>query len=243
MLLTSVHEDLTLSITSCESAAKAWDFLAGKFDRDTGNTAVHLFRLLTNLRYRDGDDLRQYIDEFNQLWTRMSKRCATSTHSVAKSTKTVFESDEVKRSFFLVSLPGTIDHIIDNLSTKDITSFTQIEPKMLDIAKKHSIDTVDSLGFSASMKPRPTAKNDQPPQPGLLGSSQDQPTSQPPAHLNAPGAGSMTSPSSDMSTPTVPGYRNTRTSKRGNRCPGQHTRRLVGGTWQNKQCHPDQLRG
>ena len=33
-----------------------------------------------------------------------------------------------------------MDHIIDNLGTRNMTSYTAIEPKMLDIADKHVVD-------------------------------------------------------------------------------------------------------
>ena len=40
MILTSVHLDLTLNVASCDTATEAWKFLAGRFDRDTGNTSI-----------------------------------------------------------------------------------------------------------------------------------------------------------------------------------------------------------
>jgi len=40
-----------------------------------------------------------------------------------------------------------MDNIIDNLATLDITSFTKIELKMLDIAKKHKLSTIDVNGY------------------------------------------------------------------------------------------------
>lgn len=56
----------------------------------------------------------------------------------------VFQSDDVKGSFFLATLPDTMDNVIDNLSTRNITAFADIEPKILDISEKHSLDSVDS---------------------------------------------------------------------------------------------------
>jgi len=159
MLLTAVDSDLTLNITTCDSAPAAWSYLAGRYDRDTGNTAIHLFRVLTNLRHNDGDDLRMHIDDFHQLWIRLSKRCSSSTHSVAKAMKPLFESDEVKGSFFLTTLPDTMDHIIDNLSTRNVTSFIDIEPKMLDLAQKHSLDVLDNSSLTAiASKSKPLSK-------------------------------------------------------------------------------------
>jgi hypothetical protein len=144
MLLSAVHNDLTMSITGCDTSPQAWEYLANRFDRDTGNTAILLFRSLTNLRYRDGDDLRLHLDEFHQRWTRMAKRTLASTKAVAVAMRPVFASDEVKGSFFLATLPDTMDNVIDNLSTRNLTAFQDIEPKILDISEKHSLDSVDT---------------------------------------------------------------------------------------------------
>ena len=109
VLISSIHSDLTLNLTTCEQSAKAWKYLAGRFDRDTGNTSIQLFRTLTGLRLRDGDDLRTHLDLFHQTWTRMQKRCISSSQAVAKSMLPIFESDDVKGSFFLTTLPESMD--------------------------------------------------------------------------------------------------------------------------------------
>jgi hypothetical protein len=79
----------------------------------------------------------------------MQKRCASSLQAVAKAIRPVFNSNNVKGSFFLVLLPDTIDSIIDNLSTKDITAFTKLEPKMLDISNQHSLNIVENTSLTA----------------------------------------------------------------------------------------------
>lgn len=147
-LVASVHSDLTLAVTSCDSAADAWDHLVNRFDRDTGNMSILLFRTLTNLRYHDGDDLKSHLEQFHQLWQRMAKRTATSTQSVAKAMDAIFRSDEVKGSFFLATLPETMDNVIDNLSTRNVTTYQAIQPKILDIAETHSLSSVDSVAYA-----------------------------------------------------------------------------------------------
>jgi hypothetical protein len=66
--------------------------------------------------------------------------------------KQIFKLDEVKGSFFLTTLLDTMDHIINNIGTRGLTTFTKIELKMLDISKKHSLDTVDSLAYYTSTR-------------------------------------------------------------------------------------------
>ncbi|KAF2818696.1 hypothetical protein CC86DRAFT_243490, partial [Ophiobolus disseminans] len=65
MLISAVHSDLTMSVTSCNMSPEAWAHLTGRFDRDTGNMSIALFRSLTNLRYKDGNNLRLHLDEFH----------------------------------------------------------------------------------------------------------------------------------------------------------------------------------
>jgi hypothetical protein len=55
----------------------------------------------------------------------------------------IFESDEVKGSFFLTTLPDAMYNVVDNLSTQKDLTFTTIEPKMLDLANRHSLDSID----------------------------------------------------------------------------------------------------
>ena len=143
ILLMAVDKELTIHVTTRDTAHQAWTYLTSRFDRDTGSTAIQLFKVLSNLRYHDGENLRAHIDKFNYLWNRLDNRCLSSTHSVAKAIKPIFASDEVKGSFFLATLPDTMDHIVDNLSTWQITTFQDIEPKIMDLAEKHTIE-VDS---------------------------------------------------------------------------------------------------
>ncbi|KAF1952618.1 hypothetical protein CC80DRAFT_552116 [Byssothecium circinans] len=86
MLLSSVHDDLTMSIASCDTSPAAWEHFANRFDRGTA------------------------------------------------------------------TLPDTMDTIIDNLSTRNLAAFQDIEPKVLSISEMHSLASASSStaygGFS-----------------------------------------------------------------------------------------------
>lgn len=152
MLLSAIHADLTTKIASCETSAEAWKSLAERFDRDTGNATIYLFRMLTSLRHEEGGDLQQHLDAFRSLWTKLSTRTTTSQKPVARAMKSMFNSDEVKGSFFLTTLPESMDHIVDNLSTQNLTSFSDIEPKMLDIATRSQLDDTAAYYTSTAKK-------------------------------------------------------------------------------------------
>lgn len=147
MIMSAIHGDLIPTVTAYETAQRAWQSLQERFDRDTGNSTIYLFRTLTNLRYQDGDDLSAHVDLFQQQWNKMAQRCQNSSQAVATLMSPIFENDHVKGSFFLTTLPNTMDSIIDNLSTKGLDRFAEIEPRMLDIAAKHNISELDSTAY------------------------------------------------------------------------------------------------
>jgi hypothetical protein len=155
MLVSSVDKDLTMMVLSCETSAKAWAHLKDQFDRDTGNLTIYQFRALTSLRYVDGEDLKAHLNAFNQAWQQLAKKCRASSQPVAVSLCTLFESDDVKGSFFLSTLPNTLDHVIDSFATRDVTKFSEMEPKILDIAEKYTINSDSTTAYSAvSRRPR-----------------------------------------------------------------------------------------
>ncbi|KAF2703866.1 hypothetical protein K504DRAFT_391117, partial [Pleomassaria siparia CBS 279.74] len=63
----------------------------------------------------------------------------------------IFKLDNIKGLFFLTTLPNTIDNIINNLSIRNITLFTSIKLKILNILEKHSLDTVNLLAYAARL--------------------------------------------------------------------------------------------
>ena len=61
-------------------------------------------------------------------------------YKVATSIKSIFKLDNIKGSFFLITLPNTIDYIINNLSTYNLILFIDIKLKLFNLAKKHILD-------------------------------------------------------------------------------------------------------
>ena len=60
----------------------------------------------------------------------------------------MFTSNNIKGLFFLATLLDTLNNIIDNLSTKGVTAFKDIELKILNIYDKY---TLDSTNISSSI--------------------------------------------------------------------------------------------
>jgi hypothetical protein len=70
----------------------------------------------------------------------MAKRSITLEQPITKAIRPIFKSNNVKGSFFLVTLLDTMDNIINNLSTRNILLFRDIKLKILNITKKYTIN-------------------------------------------------------------------------------------------------------
>ncbi|KAK4081277.1 uncharacterized protein Triagg1_2809 [Trichoderma aggressivum f. europaeum] len=134
MLMSAVHEDIVMLVTTASTASQAWTALADRYDRDTAHSTIQQFRRLTSMRFDENEDLVQHLDAFHQTWVNMERRCRTSEHELAKNLLAVFSSQSIKGLFFLSTLPESMDNVVDNLSTRGVNKFVDIEPKMFDIA-------------------------------------------------------------------------------------------------------------
>ena len=137
MLMQAVEPDLISFIAGFDNPAAAWAGLRDRYDRDTGMNSVHLLKTITELRMTPDASYREHMDTFHATWQRMVSRCTSSERPVARALRAAFESDEVKGCFFLTTLPDSAENVVDNLLSKDVTSYSAIEPKLLDLADKH----------------------------------------------------------------------------------------------------------
>ena len=156
MILSSIHNDFTMAVASCKNAAEAWKYLTERFDRDTSRSSLMMFRAVTSVRYQDGEDLNNHIDEFDQMWTRMATRCAGSSQSMTVSLRTLFENDEAKGAYFMMSLPDSMEPVVDTLIAREMSKFKDIKPRILDIAEAHA--TSGDTSSTAYLARRTTAR-------------------------------------------------------------------------------------
>lgn len=160
MIISAVHQDIMMLVTTTASAHQAWLALQERFDHDTAYSTILQFRQLTTMRLTSEEDLIQHLESFHQLWTSIEQQCRTSSHSLSKSFSAVFSTEDVKGSFFLSSLPDSMDNIVDNLSTQNITRFTDIRPKMLDIAQRQNQPKEESAYYTrTAAKPNQTGRS------------------------------------------------------------------------------------
>ena len=134
----AIKPDFINFVTGFETLSVAWKGLLNQYDKDISFNSIHLFQQLIELRMSSNSSLREHFDTFHQSWKRMFSRCNSSSKPVAAALRNTFASDEVKGYFFFSTLPDTYDNVVDNLISKDLTGYGQVEAKMLDLVDKHS---------------------------------------------------------------------------------------------------------
>ncbi|RFU72330.1 retrovirus-related pol poly from transposon tnt 1-94 [Trichoderma arundinaceum] len=66
IIMSAVHPDIVMLVTTAASAHQAWTTLQDRYDRDTAHSTIQQFRQLTSMRYNEDDDLMQHLDTFHR---------------------------------------------------------------------------------------------------------------------------------------------------------------------------------
>lgn len=133
LLIGAVHPDLINLVVDRDDARDAWSALSDRFDRDTYSSFLCQFRELNSLRLDENGDLLAHINAFNRLWTRLARRTLFTQCDVVKHFKDVFQFEINKGVFFLVSLPQSMDHVVETLTKRNVPEYNDIEKAMLDM--------------------------------------------------------------------------------------------------------------
>lgn len=145
IIISSVHPDIAYLALRATDAAEAWQTLAQRFDRD-GNTIVELVRNLSSVRMEEGGDLRAHIFGFHREWKVLQDRATTSHQALAQKLQLTFSSDHLKATFFLASLPPSMDLTVDQLQARGLTTFSSIKSAMLDAVYPATSQEGENLG-------------------------------------------------------------------------------------------------
>ena len=177
-LLLNVDKALMPLISSATDAATAWKRLEEKFDRKTTTTLHSLLKNILTLRCTNKREIASHIEQFDELWDRLVQRTneasASTTSSSSSSTPTTTRSSTTetleslllplasspiaKGAFFITSLPTTLDNVIDNLTTKETITYTDICNKLLDLYTGTPESSADNAAFVSTNPHRNTRK-------------------------------------------------------------------------------------
>ena len=168
-LLLNVDKGSMPLISSATDATTAWNRLEDKFDRKTTTTLHSLMKTILTLRCSNKREIASHIEQFDELWDRLLQRTSeassattapdsssSSSASTTRSSSTetletlllpLASSPIAKGAFFITSLPTSLDNVIDNLTTKDTVTYTDICNKLLDLYPSTLQSTADNSAF------------------------------------------------------------------------------------------------
>ena len=139
MLNTAVDHTILPNIATLDTAANAWQALKDLYDRETPNTTITLLKTVLNRKLEDGASMHDHLTNFNNDWSRLRERTSSSKDELGKSFLTLTQSNHAKAAFLLVSLPESMNNIIDNLQTKANPTFGNVHARLLDLNANHTL--------------------------------------------------------------------------------------------------------
>ncbi|KAI1005121.1 hypothetical protein K3495_g3097 [Podosphaera aphanis] len=150
-LVSAVDWSLRNMITSQPVAKDAWANIKARllFDRETPATTLSLLRNIVDLKLGN-ENVADHLTKFTNAWDRLQQRSLSSSSGVAKAFRDVSLSDEVKGAFLLLSLPKSMNNTIDNLVTKNLIKYQDIQPKLLDLSADRNVTESENKAYLSS---------------------------------------------------------------------------------------------
>ena len=83
--------------------------------------------------------MQDHLTNFNNDWSRLRERTSSSKDELGKSFLALTQSNHAKAAFLLVSLPESMNNIVDNLQTKPNLTFEDVHARLLDLNANHTL--------------------------------------------------------------------------------------------------------
>ena len=140
----SVFTDDLTTVTDAASAQDAWQSLKDLYARETVNTTINLLKNVTERKLSDGASLQDHLTGFHNDWIRLKDRSHQGKGGLSQTLQTLTASNKAKAAFLLISLPSSMDNIVENLQTKIKVTYEDVRAKLLDISANKSVTTGNS---------------------------------------------------------------------------------------------------
>ena len=136
-ILLNIDRGLMPLISAALDAPTAGAKLEEIFDRKTPTSLHMLLKTSVTLRCSNKCKIPTHIEKYDQLWQRLLEPTAEAT-SQAKDANTAYKdvleavllplatSEVTKGALFLTSLPSTLDNVVDNLTTKESATYSEV---------------------------------------------------------------------------------------------------------------------
>ena len=131
-IMSFVSEDFIHLACDGPTAKDAWT--AGEDHRDLRNSSTlhHAVQSFFSTRMQDTNVLTDHISSYKQKHTYTTERCRSAINqSPYRHLLENLKCDETKPRHLLMSLPLSMDNIIDNLQSKDSLTYVDVHSRLL----------------------------------------------------------------------------------------------------------------
>ncbi|KAI0991975.1 hypothetical protein K3495_g16211, partial [Podosphaera aphanis] len=135
-----------------------WIHLKMMYRRDTAYSLVYQLGNLYELKsvYNASQSITSFIEQFETQWFKLHKLSRESTDSDRREIAFFFEKDTIKRDFLLGFLARHKKNVVDNLTTKNNLSFSEVKQRLIDTDE---VETSESAFLTtAEKRPKPLTK-------------------------------------------------------------------------------------
>ncbi|KAI0992573.1 hypothetical protein K3495_g15612 [Podosphaera aphanis] len=125
-------------IVDMDTPHDMWTHLKGEFQRNTAYALIHQLGSLCQLAWSFDHSMpiSGFIQKFEAEWFQLFRLARDSTDSHRQEFAVFLGNDKAKRDFLLGMLSRHCKNIVDNLTTKDDLSFTDVKQRLLDCDNK-----------------------------------------------------------------------------------------------------------
>jgi len=143
---------------------RIWKALEDKFARENATAFYTQFQPVYDLKLTNPEKMKDHLLEFDTNWNRLQHRCSSARQSDTNTLPYLFHpvlaSEQAKAVFLLLSLPQSMENIVDNLQTKQGLTYDDAYQRLIDIAdRRESGEASDDKAYKASEKKKRQPKS------------------------------------------------------------------------------------
>ena len=137
LLIQLVSDEYKGMIGNHASSHDAWKALEDTLDRKNITATIHPVNAIFDMKKEESTPWNSHITEFESRWTVVNSKVSASTtesESWLQGLKLCFNDQKFKAHLLLLTLPPTMDNIVDNMVTKLDLRYSDVQTRLLDLS-------------------------------------------------------------------------------------------------------------
>ena len=167
ILIQSVEKPILRIITKKNNGHEIWTYLKESYYRDShfSFTSQILNLALLSYAYDPAKPIKTFIDRFEMEWEKLETLAKSDTDPYRIAFHTYLTHDKARRDFLLAFIKNHHKNIVDNLTTKDDLSYSDVLKRLRELDDGGDIKEISDVALTTSTtnkKNKRKKKDDQP---------------------------------------------------------------------------------